>query len=203
MYFSGRLGLKCRPPCRHDRHLTDLRPILVGVREGDKLEVVRFPLVICSNFNPNIGSVTSADVNTVFSGFAVHLHSRSLPVETAARSEQQTLHKKKTGQRTSGHPNAVFWIGIASPIIFSWSVKATYLRVVQKPWSFAYLNSVVLFGGTYTVFAVNVNDSILQVHCKVRPTLGSQEIDPALSPWVSVKATNLKSYGFLVMRFRI
>ena len=50
-----------------------------------------------------------------------------------------------------------------------------------------------------TVFAVNVSDSITQVHCKVRLTLGSQEIDPDQVSVVSVKATNLKSYGFLVL----
>ena len=50
-----------------------------------------------------------------------------------------------------------------------------------------------------TVFAENVSDSITQVRCKVRLTLGSQEIDPDHVAVMSVKATNLKSYGFLVL----
>ena len=50
-----------------------------------------------------------------------------------------------------------------------------------------------------TVFAENVSDSITQVRCKVRLTLGSQEIDPDHVAVMSVQATNLKSYGFLVL----
>ena len=50
-----------------------------------------------------------------------------------------------------------------------------------------------------TVFSENVSDSIAQVRCKVRLTLGSQEIDPDHVSVMSVRATNLKSYGFLVL----
>ena len=50
-----------------------------------------------------------------------------------------------------------------------------------------------------TVFAENVSDSITQVRFKVRLTLGSQEIDPDHVSVMSVKAINLKSYGFLVL----
>ena len=46
-----------------------------------------------------------------------------------------------------------------------------------------------------TVFAVDVNDSIIQVHCKVQLILGSQEVDPDQFGRLSVKATNFKSYG--------
>ena len=51
------------------------------VREEDKLKVIRFPWSSTVVTTPTSTSVTSADVNTVFSGFAVHLHSRSLPVK--------------------------------------------------------------------------------------------------------------------------
>ena len=42
----------------------------------------------------------------------------------------------------------------------------------------------------------NVNDAITQVHCEVWITLGNQEIHLDQFRWVSVKATNLKSYDF-------
>ena len=50
-----------------------------------------------------------------------------------------------------------------------------------------------------TVFAENVSDSITQVRCKVQLTRRSQEIDPDHVSVMCVKATNLKSYGFLVL----
>ena len=42
----------------------------------------------------------------------------------------------------------------------------------------------------------NVNDAITQVHCEVQITLGNQEIHLDQFRSVSVKATNLNSYGF-------
>ena len=66
----------------------------------------------------------------------------------------------------------MFWIGIASPIIFSWSVKATYLRVVQNPWSFAYFNSVFLFGETSQSLLWTSMTQIFKSLCKVRLILG-------------------------------
>ena len=71
------------------------------VREGDKLKVIRFPWSSTVVTTPTSTSVTSADVNTVFSGFAVHLHSRSLPVKDSKHGAS-SRRSKKPGQRSGG-----------------------------------------------------------------------------------------------------
>ena len=71
------------------------------VREGDKLKVIRFPWSSTVVTTPTSTSVTSADVNTVFSGFTVHLHSRSLPVKDR-KYGASSRRSKKLGQRTGG-----------------------------------------------------------------------------------------------------
>ena len=95
------------------------------VREGDKLKVIRFPWSSTVVTTPTSTSVTSADVKHGI----LWIHSAS-PFTFVARkrqevrSEQQTLQETGSANRRLAS-NAVFWIGIASPIIFSWSVKAT------------------------------------------------------------------------------
>ena len=71
------------------------------VHEGDKLKVIRFPRSSTVVTTPTSTSVTSADVNTVFSGYAVHLHSRSLPVKDNKHGAS-SRRSKKPGQRTGG-----------------------------------------------------------------------------------------------------
>ena len=166
------------------------------IREGDKLKVIRFPW--SSTVVTTSTSVTSADVNTVFSGFAVHLHSRSLPVKDSSTERAADAPRNRVSEQAAGIKCGVLdWHCVTNHIlvvregdITQSRAKSLVLRKLQLRQSCRW---------NVTVFAENVSDSITQVRCKVRLTLGSQEIDPDHVSVMSVKATNLKSYGFLVL----
>ena len=168
------------------------------VREGDKLKVIRFPRSSTVVATPTSTSVTSADVNTVFSGFAVHLHSRSLPVKTTSTERAADASRNRVSEQAAGikcgvlawHCVTNHFLVVREGDITQSPAKSLVLRKLQLRQSCRW---------NVTVFAENVSDSITQVRCKVRLTLGSQEIDPDHVSVMSVKATNLKSYGFLVL----
>ena len=70
---------------------------------------------------------------------------------------------------------------------------------MQNPWSFANFNSVNLVGGTSQSLLRTSVTQLLKSAVKSGSLFGSQEIDPDHVSVMSVKATNLKSYGFLVL----
>ena len=72
-------------------------------------------LVLCNSFNSNSRSVTSAGVNTLT------LDSQCVPIR---RSLPGKRYENRVSDQASGI-NVVFWIRIASPILFLPSVKTT------------------------------------------------------------------------------
>ena len=168
------------------------------VHEGDKLKVIRFPRSSTAVTTPTSTSVTSADVNMVFSGFAVHLHSRSLPVKTTSTERAADAPRNRVSEQAAGikcgvldwHCVTNHFLAVREGDITQSRAKSLVLLKLQLRQSCRW---------NVTVFAENVSDSITQVRWKVRLTLGSQEIDPDHVSVMSVKATNLKSYGFLVL----
>ena len=73
-------------------------------------------LVLCNSFNSNSRFVTSADVNTLA------LESQCVPNQTSV-ARKDTSRNRVSDQRSG--IDVVFWIRIASPILFLPSVKTT------------------------------------------------------------------------------
>ena len=114
------------------------------VREGDKLKVIRFPWSSTVVTTPTSTSVTSADVNTVFSGFAVHLHSRSLPVKDSKHGASSRRSKKPRQRSGVWHQCGVLDSHcVANLVLTVREDDITQSRA--NPWSLACFNSVTLF----------------------------------------------------------
>ena len=144
------------------------------VHEGDKLKVIRFPRSSTVVTTPTSTSVTSADVNTVFSGFAVHLHSRSLPVKTTSTERAADAPRNRVSEQAAGikcgvldwHCVTNHFLVVREGDITQSRAKSLVLRKLQLRQSCRW---------NVTVFAENVSDSITQVRCKVQLTLGSRD----------------------------
>ena len=142
------------------------------IREGDKLKVIRFPWSSTVVTTPTSTSVISADINTVFSGFAVHLHSRSLPVKDSSTERAADAPRNRVSEQAAGIKCSVLdWHCVTNHIlvvregdITQSCAKSLVLRILQLRHSGRW---------NVSVFTANVNDSVIQVHCKVQLTLGS------------------------------
>ena len=119
------------------------------VREGDKLVSRKVSLVVCSN------SIIRSSVSISM---------------ISTRKEQP---KNRVSDQVSDI-NVRFWIRTAPPVLLPIPWRRHNIESCKSR-SLVYFNSVTLFGVTSQSFAVDVNESLTQVSCKVQLTLGSQE----------------------------